>query len=366
MTDDTEPRKVGTPGDELSVRSEPFGTMPDGTAVRRYVLGSDRGVQVELLDYGATVHAVRTPDRDGRRANVALGLATLDGYRELSPYFGSTVGRFANRIRHGRFTLDATTYQIPVNDGDHALHGGTDGFDRRVWDATEVSGDGTAGVRFTLLSPDGEMGFPGALSVAVTYTLDGRGALTVDYRADTDRPTVVNLSNHTYWNLGGEGGGTALDHLLWIDADRYLPIDAGSIPLGPPESVTGTPFDFRTPTPVGARVRTGTEQIRHARGYDHNFVLNGNGLRRVATVYEPTSGRQLGIATDQPGLQFYSGNFLDGAITGVGGNTYRQGDTLVLETQHFPDSPNQPDYPSTVLRPGEVFRSRTTLSFGVA
>ncbi|GIL26959.1 aldose epimerase family protein [Actinocatenispora comari] len=360
------PRPVTSEPDGLVVGSDPFGTMPDGTPVTRYTLGGGRGLQVQLLDYGATVHRVLTPDRHRRRANVALGLSTLDEYRTRSPYFGAIVGRYANRIAKGRFTLDGHTYQIPVNDGENALHGGTVGFDKHVWDAEIERGHGSVGVRFRLVSPEGDMGFPGTLTTTVTYTLTARGELTIGYHATTDQATVINLSNHTYWNLGGEGSGSVYDHLLWIDADRYTAVDGEAIPLGTLPEVAGTPFDFRRPTAIGARIRAGEQQLINVKGYDHNWVLNGSGQRRVATVFDPASGRHLTFATDQPGLQFYAGNQLDGTLVGIGGRTYRQSDTLVLETQHFPDSPNQPDFPSTTLRPGEVFRTATTIAFGVA
>ncbi|MEV0839172.1 aldose epimerase family protein [Actinocatenispora sera] len=360
------PRPVTSEPDALSIRTDPFGTMPDGTPVTRYTLGSEHGVQVQLLDYGATVHRVLTPDRRGHRANVALGLSTLDEYRTKSPYFGAIVGRYANRIAKGRFTLDGHTYQIPVNDGENALHGGPVGFDKHVWDAEIERRHGRVGVRFRFVSPDGDMGFPGTLTTIVTYTLTARGELIIDYHATTDKATVVNLSNHTYWNLGGEGTGSVYDHLLWIDADRYTAVDGEAIPLGTLPNVHATPFDFRRPTAIGARIRAGDQQLINVKGYDHNWVLNGSGQRRIATVYDPTSGRHLAFTTDQPGLQFYAGDQLDGTLVGIGGNTYRQSDTLVLETQHFPDSPNRPDFPSTVLRPGQVFRTATTIDFGVA
>lgn len=365
MADTTHARAVTMDHRDLEVHRDPFGTMPDGTEVSRYTFGSRHGVQIQVLTYGAAVHSVRLPDRHGHRANVALGLATLDQYRAESPYFGAIVGRYANRIKDGRFRLDGTSYQIPINDGDNALHGGTVGFDKHVWRAEPIRRHDAVGVSLRLVSPDGDMGFPGELTTTVRYTLDVRGRLTIDYHATTDKPTIVNLSNHTYWNLGGEGTGPVYDHLVWINADRYTPIDDESIPLGPLPSVTGTPFDFRRPTAIGERVRTGTEQILHASGYDHNWVLNGSGARRACTVDHRQSGRRLDIRTDQPGLQFYSGNFLDATLTGTGGNTYRQGEALVLETQHFPDSPNQPDYPSTVLRPGQQYRTSTTVDFSI-
>lgn len=350
----------------LRVSSEPFGTMPDGTAVRRFTFGSDHGVLVQMLTYGATIQTLRAPDRRGRTDNIVLGMRTLDEYRALDTYFGATIGRYANRIADGRFTLDGTTYQIPPNDNGNALHGGPEGFNTKVWDATEVRRHDAVGVRFELTSPDGDMGFPGTLKVSVTYTVNVRAELVIHYLATTDKPTIVNLTNHAYFNLAGEGSGDVSGHRMRLAASRYTTIDAESIPLGPLPTVAGTPFDFRHATPVGARIREGVEQIQNAHGYDHNWVLDGGGRRPFVVITEPTTGRVLEAVTDQPGVQFYSGNFLDGSLTGISGHTYRQGDGLTLETQHFPDSPNHPDYPSTVLRPGQTYDTTTTYRFRTA
>lgn len=347
------------------IEKEKFGTMPDGTVVDRYTFGSRHGLQVQMITYGATLQTVWAPDRRGRRGNVILGLATLDDYRTKSPFFGATIGRYANRIAGGRFTLDGTTYQIPQNDGQNALHGGPEGFDKKVWTAEEIDDGKRVGVRFGYVSADGEMGFPGELTTQVTYTVEG-DALAISYEATTTKPTIVNLTNHAYFNLAGEGSGTVYDQLLQLDAARYTPIDATSIPLGPLPQVAGTPFDFRRPKPIGRDIRDGDQQILNAHGFDHNWVLDGRGRKhRAAWAKDPASGRTLECWTDQPGVQFYSGNFLDGTIKGISGKVYRQGDAFTLETQHYPDSPNEPSYPSTVLRPGQTYRTRTVYRFGV-
>ncbi|QGN35456.1 galactose-1-epimerase [Microlunatus sp. Gsoil 973] len=354
---------------ELTITSEPFGETADGVPVERYTFGSDSGVQVRMLTYGATIQSIELPDRDGNLASVLLGLPTLADYQDHSPYFGATIGRFGNRIAAGRFTIDATTYQVPANDGENALHGGPQGFDKVVWHATVIEEDDRVGVSFSYLSPDGEMGFPGNLDTTVSYTLDGTGRLTINYHATTDRPTPVNLTNHAYFNLAGEGSGTVEDQLLWIAADRYTPVGAGSIPLGPPAPVEGTPFDFRAAKPIGRDLRAGDDQLLLTQGFDHNWVLDGyqpQRVRQVAAAYDPGSGRWLRVSTDQPGVQFYSGNFLDATFPGLTGRIYRQGDAFTLETQHYPDSPNQPDFPTTMLRPGESYDSTTIFGFGVA
>ncbi len=358
----------------LSLRKEPFGTMADGTAVDRYIFGtggdSRRGIEVSMITYGAALQRILAPDRRGRRDNVILGLATLEDYVTKSPYFGATIGRFANRIAKGRFSIDGTTYQIPLNNGPNALHGGPQGFNTKVWEAAEIRESDRVGVTFSYLSVDGEMGFPGNLNISVTYTVDAHGELTITYHATTDAKTIVNFTNHAYFNLAGEGQDTVYGHEMILNADRYTPIDETSIPLGPLDPVDGTPFDFRRKHTIGERIRdaegpaAGT-QILNAHGYDHNWVLNParHGLTKAARVHEPDSGRVLECWTDQPGVQFYSGNFLDGTLAGISGHTYRQGDAFTLETQHFPDSPNQPSYPSTLLSPGEVFTSTTRFRF---
>jgi aldose 1-epimerase len=348
-----------------------FGALPDGTPVERWTLRNTAGMAVSVLTYGATIQAVEVPDADGRVANVALGFGDLAGYtspRYLSqcPYFGSTIGRFANRIAGGRFTLDGTVHELPTNDGPGTLHGGTSGFDKRVWSAERAGG----GVRMRYTSADGEQGFPGTLRAAVTISLDDRGCLRLDYRATADRPTVVNLTNHSYWNLAGEGSGSVHGHRLLVSADRYTPVDGDLIPTGAVDAVAGTPFDFRVPRAIGDRVRDSHPQLALAGGYDHNYVLShpaGAGeLQLAAVAVDPSGGRQVTVATTEPGMQFYSGNFLDGSFAGPSGRPYREGDGFALETQHFPDSPNQPGFPSAVLRPGATYRSSTSYTFSAA
>ncbi len=350
---------------DLQISSEPFGTMPDGTPVERWTFGAPHGVHVQMITYGATVQNLFAPDRHGRLANVSLGMATLADYLALTTYFGATIGRYANRIKLGQFTLDGKTYQIPPNNNGNALHGGPAGFNTKVWSAQQVRTHDAVGVRFGLVSPDGDMGFPGTLTTAVTYTVNTAGELVIDYHATTDKPTIINLTNHAYYNLAGEGTDTVYGQQLWVDANQYTPTDALAIPLGPQANVAGTPFDFRKPTAIGARIRDGVQQIVFAKGYDHNWVLNGygSGLRTVARGYHPGSGRLLECRTDQPGVQIYTGNFLDASLVGVSGHVYRQGDAFTLETQHYPDSPNEPSYPSTVLRPGQVYQTRSVFAF---
>jgi aldose 1-epimerase len=306
-------------------------------------------------------------DRDGQLDDVVLGYPTLDGYLEASPYFGSIVGRYGNRIAGGRFTLDGKTYRLATNDGPNHLHGGLRGFDKVVWDAEPSETDSTATVALTYTSPAGEEGYPGTLRARVAYTLTASSELLVEYQATTDAPTPVNLTQHSYFNLAGAGRGDILGHELTIAADRYTPVDATLIPTGELAPVAGTPFDFRTPNPIGARIAQDDEQLRRGRGYDHNFVLTreGTGLASAARVVDRTTGRTLEISTTEPGIQFYSGNFLDGTITGKDGRVYGHRAGFCLETQHFPDSPNQPTFPSTILGPGEEYRSTTVFAFGV-
>ncbi|MEV5881299.1 aldose epimerase family protein [Streptomyces sp. NPDC052020] len=344
---------------------ELFGKLADGTKVHRWSL-ENGGTRMKVLSYGGVVQSLEIPDRRGRYANVSAGFDNLDDYVARSPHFGALIGRYGNRIAKGRFTLDGTTYQLSVNDGENSLHGGALGFDYRVWDVEPFTEGSDVGLRLRYTSADGEMGYPGTLKTKVTYTLTRRGDWRIDYEATTDKATVVNLTSHVYWNLAGEGSGTIEDHELSIAASRFTPTDAGLIPTGALAKVAGTPFDFRRAKPVGRDIRAGHPQLVLAKGFDHNWVLDKGITARpehIATLRDPSSGRTLRIATDQPGLQFYSGNFLDGTLTGPGGSVYRQGDALCLETQHFPDSPNQPSFPSTVLRPGQTYRSTTVHTF---
>jgi aldose 1-epimerase len=351
--------------------AEPFGALADGTEVHRHTLDNGRGLVVRVLTYGGILQRIDVPDRDGRPANVALGFADLDSYvRDNTPYFGALIGRYANRIAGGRFTLDGRAYVLPVNNPPNSLHGGTEGFDKRVWTATAAAGEDPAGLELAYTSPDGEMGYPGTLSVRARYRLGPDNELRIDYRATTDGPTHVNLTNHSYFNLAGEAAGTVEGHQLQLHAAHYTPTDATNIPTGEIAPVAGTPFDFTSPHRVGERIDAADEQLEYGLGYDHNFVLDpapaGQALRPAARVVDPASGRVLEVLTTEPGIQFYSGNQLDGTLVGPGGAAYRPRAGLALETQHFPDTPNQPGFPSTVLRPGQVYQSATVYRFSVS
>jgi aldose 1-epimerase len=330
-------------------------------------------MEVSAMSYGAIIVSLRARDRDGRPDEVVLGFDALDGYLAGHPYFGAIVGRYGNRIAKGRFTLDGKTYQLATNNGPNHLHGGVKGFDKVVWEAEPFDRDGQSGVVFTHTSPDGDEGYPGTLNVRVTYTLTPANELIVDYDATTDKATPINLTQHSYFNLAGAGTGDILDHQLTLDADRFTPVDATLIPTGELAPVEGTPFDFRRPTAIGARIGADHVQLKNGTGYDHNWVLNrpaggstGSALHHAARLEEPKSGRTLDVSTTEPGVQFYTGNFLDGKLTGRSDHSYKQRYGLCLETQHFPDSPNHPDFPSTILRPGERYRSTTVFAFGVA
>jgi aldose 1-epimerase len=351
-----------------SVRREAFGTLPDGSPVELFTLTNSRGLEVRAMTYGAIILSLKVPDRNGQLDDVVLGYDTAAEYATNKvTYFGAVVGRYANRIAKGRFTLDGKTVALPTNDGPNHLHGGPKGFDRVMWKGEQVAGDGrSSAVEITYASPDGDQGYPGKLTARVTYTLTDRNELIFDYHATSDAPTVVNMSQHSYFNLAGQGARDILDHELQIQADRFTPVDDTLIPSGELAPIAATPFDFRAPTRIGARIGEDSEQLRRGRGYDHNWVLtrSGDGLQTVAKLTERTTGRTMSIATTEPGLQFYSGNFLDGTITGKQKRVYRHRTGLCLETQHFPDSPNHPDFPSTVLRPGQEYTSRTVLTFG--
>lgn len=341
---------------------ESYGRTRNGAAVTRYTLQSPH-LRVQLLDYGGIVTRIEAPDRDGVAANIVLGAADLGGYEASDAHFGAIIGRYANRIGQGRFTLDGQVFQLPRNEGTSSMHGGPRGFDRHVW---HVESAEARCLVLTRRSPDGEEGFPGNLDIRVTYSLPDDDTLTIDYAAWTDRPTILNLTNHSYFNLAGEGSGSALGHVVAIDADAVLVTDAHQVPTGEIRPVAGTPFDFRESTALGARIRVADGQLALAHGYDHTYVLRaGDGLRPVARAFEPRSGRSLVVATTQPGLQLYTANMLDGTVTGSGGGLYRSGDAVCFEAQGFPDAPNHPDFPSTVLRPHQHFTARTTYRFAV-
>jgi aldose 1-epimerase len=348
------------------IQKETFGTI-EGKQVFLFTLRNSSGMEVKITNYGGTITSIKVPDRKKKFDDVALGFNKLDGYtsKANTGYFGATIGRYANRIAHGRFTLNGHEYHVPTNDGPNSLHGGTKGFDKRVWDAKDASSASGPALELHYLSRDGEEGFPGNLNVTVRFMLGSKNDLRIDYTASTDKDTVLNLTNHSYFNLAGAGSATVLDHKLTLAADRFTPIDNTLIPTGSIQSVGGTPLDFRHPTAIGARINEDTEQLKFGKGYDHNFALNGTGSGQpslAAKVEEPTSGRVMEILTTQPGIQFYSGNFLDGKVNGIGG-AYRYRSALALETQHFPDSPNHSSFPSTVLHPGEQFRSTTIYRF---
>jgi len=348
-----------------------FGTTADGKPVELFTLTNAHDVEVRAMTYGATIVWLHAPDREGHLDDIVLGYPTLAGYLAQSPYFGAIVGRYGNRIAKGRFTLDGKTYQLATNNGPNHLHGGVKGFDKVVWSAEPAETDSSAAVTFSYISPAGEEGYPGTLHARVTYTLTDRNELRVEYVATTDQATPVNLTQHSYFNLAGAGTRDILGHELMIAADRYTPVDATLIPTGEIAPVAGTPFDFRTPTAIGARIDQPDVQLQNGKGYDHNWVLNRasaaeGALVLAARVIEPTTGRTLDVFTTEPGIQFYSGNFLDGTITGKDGRVYRHRYGFCLETQHFPDSPNHPNFPSTILRPGREYRSTTVFQFGVS
>ena len=338
-----------------------FGTMATGETVELFTLRNGKGVTATIMGYGGIVVSLTAPDRTGRFADIVLGFDTLEPYLKAHPYFGALVGRYGNRIAKGELRLDGQVYPLPKNDGPNTLHGGNEGFSKKLWSIREVPATDGAALELRYTSRDGEEGFPGTLQTRVTYTLTEAGELRIDYEATTDKPTVVNLTNHSYFNLAGPGGGDVLGHVLRVDADRFTPVVFGLIPTGELRTVKGSPFDFRTPTPIGARIDAKDAQLELAGGYDHNFVLNGAAgeLRLAARVSEPRSGRVLEVLTTEPGVQLYTGNFLDGSVVGKGGQSYPRRSGFCLETQHFPDSPNQAAFPSTVLRPGATFTSTT-------
>jgi aldose 1-epimerase len=348
-----------------SVKADAWGKTPDGQDVELYTLRNAKGMEVTITTLGARIVTIKTPDRSGKFDDVVLGFDDLAGYSKIppNPYFGATIGRYANRIAGGRFMLNGTTYTLPKNNGPNTLHGGTVGFDRKAW--TAKAGNGNS-VTMSYLSKDGEEGFPGNLTANVTFTLTDDNALRIRYLATTDKETVVNLTNHSYFNLAGQGEGDVLGHVVMISADRFTPVDKTLIPTGELKSVEGTPFDFRKPTRIGERIDANDPQIALGGGYDHNYVLNrkGAGLQKAARVREPKSGRVLDVLTTEPGVQFYTSNGL-GPITGVGGKVYGKRSAFCLETEHFPDSPNHPSFPSTTLKPGGTYRTETLYKFSV-
>lgn len=341
-----------------------FGRLPDGREVHQYTLQNRSGVTAQIIDYGATVTSLKVPDRNGKIEDVVLGYDSLQGYVEGTAYFGAIVGRYGNRIGRGRFQLDGNLYQLTINDGENHLHGGKTGFNKVLWEATPGN-SGEASLRLQYVSRDGEEGYPGTVTLTVTYTLTDKNELRIDYEGTTDKPTILNPTQHSYFNLSGSFTNAILDHLLMIDADGITPVDKGLIPTGQIEGVANTPMDFRTPMAIGAHINDPSEQLAFGRGYDHNWVLNGAAgkVRKVAELYEAASGRMMAVLTDQPGLQFYSGNFLDGSVMGKNGVTYQHRSGLCLETQAFPDTPNKPQFPTATLRPGKTYRQTTIYQF---
>ena len=345
-----------------------FGKLPDGQAVEAIKLTNHKGMSATIITYGASIQALSVPDRKGKAADIALGYADLGHYLSTPQYFGATVGRFANRIAAGKYTIDGVAYQAPVNNGANSLHGGTKGFDKVNWTVAAVKSGDTASVEMDYVSPDGDMGYPGTMTVHAVYALDEANQLTITYTATTDKTTIVNITNHAYWNLAGEGAARSInDDLLTLNADAYLPTDSGAIPTGEIRPVAGTDFDFRKPTAIGARVRDASDQqLVFGRGYDHNWVVSKTAApapRVVAVVTDPVSGRTLTLSSAQPGVQFYSGNFLDGTSSGKSGHIYREGDAFVLEPQIFPDTPNQPAFGSALLHPGETYSNTLIYRF---
>lgn len=353
-------------GPVAGISKHPFGVLPDGRPVDLYKLTNSTGMEVSVLTFGGILQSIKVPDKDGKIEDVTLGFDNLEDYIKRSPYFGAIIGRFGNRIANGRYTISGNSYQIPINDGPNALHGGPEGFDKQLWTAGVLVDPDWVGVELVYISRHEEMGFPGNLSVTVRYTLGNHAGLRIDYSAVTDRTTIINLTNHAYFNLAGAGNGQILDHALMINADRFTPINQSLIPTGELASVDGTNLDFRRPTPVGARIQLEDQQLQfaeqHQGGYDFNWVLNlpGDLKALAARVVDPVSNRQIAVYTDQPGLQFYSGNFLDGSLTGKDGKIYEHWGAFTLETQNFPDAPNHPDFPNSELKPGEKY-SRTTI-----
>lgn len=354
----------------LTSQQSSFGKLPDGTPIEKFVLTNSHGMQATVITYGGVLQALKVPDRKGHGEDVVLGFDDVQGYLDNpNVFFGATIGRFGNRIAEGRFSLDGKSYQIPQNDKTNALHGGPQGFNTKVWKAEPAKGDGWVGVTLSYVSPDGEMGFPGTLTTQVTYQLDEHNQLTLKYRATTDKPTVLNLTNHSYFNLAGAGSGTVLKQVAMLNADKYTPVTTKLIPTGELPPVAGTPMDFRKPTAIGKHIADDNQQLKYAEpkqgGYDFNWVLNtaGDLQKAAAVVTDPGSGRTLTLYTTEPGVQFYTGNFLEGNIKGKAGKTYGHWGAFTLETQHYPDAPNQPNFPTTRLDPGQTYTQTTIFKF---
>jgi aldose 1-epimerase len=361
---------ASTPAGPPSITSEPFGQV-GGAPVSRYTLTSGHGMRVRILTFGGIVQSIEVPDRSGLVDDVVLGFPTLDGYLNntgsAKTYFGAIIGRYGNRIAKGTFSLNGTEYHVPINNNGNSLHGGTAGFDTKVWQASPQSGSDSVSLKLQYVSPAGEMGYPGTLTTAITYTVDQKNELRINYHATTDAPTVINLTNHSYFNLAGEDALDVYSQKVTISADNYTPTDATQIPNGQIAPVKGTPFDFTSPTAIGASITVDDPQLLLAQGYDHNWVINrGNdtGLVQAAKAEDPQTGRTLTVSTTEPGVQFYTSNFINGAFTGSSGHVYRQGAGFTMETQHYPDSPNHPNFPSTTLNPGQIYDSTTVFAFG--
>ena len=353
--------------DSVSIEKKEYGTTPAGQKVDVYTLKNQKGMEVNIMTYGGIITSLKVPNKAGVSEEVVIGFNNLEQYTKDNPYFGALIGRFGNRIANGKFTLDGKEYKLAANNGKNALHGGPEGFHRVIWTAEEAKAGESASLKLKYVSKDMEEGYPGNLTVFVTYTLNNDNSLDVLYEATTDKKTVVNLTQHSYFNLSGDFTKPILDHEITIDADKLVPVDADLIPTGKLTDVTNTPFDFRKPKVVGKEIEAKDDQIKKGLGYDHCWVLNNQdkGDRFAAAAYEPTSGRLLEVFTDQPGIQFYSGNFLDGTLPMRNGGTYVHRTGLCLETQHYPDSPNQKDFPSTTLSPGENYKTKTTFKFSV-
>jgi len=353
-------------GKKSTMQKQAFGKTDDGQQMDLYTLTNAKGMEVAITNFGGTIVSIKVPDKNGNIADVLLGYDDVSGYQGGKAYFGATIGRYGNRIAKGKFTLDGKTYTLPQNDGVNTLHGGTKGFSQRVWTAKDVSSPAGQALQLTYVSKDGEEGFPGNLSVKVVFTLANTNELKIDYSATTDKDTVLNLTNHSYFNLSGKGEGDILGTELTLHASKFTPVDATLIPTGELRAVKGTPFDFTKSTAIGARINQDDEQLKLAGGYDHNWVLDAGktvALHLAAQAYDPTSGRELEVLTTEPGIQFYTGNFLDGSIHGKGGKVYNKHAAFCLETQHFPDSPNHPKFPTTELKPGQRYHTMTVFKF---